>query len=139
MTIKGYATPEGTAKYRERFAGRANQTHFRKASGLFLSSIGIGTYLGKPNDETDRSYTEAVTRAVELGANVIDSAANYRCQRSERAIGAALNDLFTAEKVSREELLICTRRTVDLHKGRIPRIRRASPARRPRLRRRAVC
>ncbi|MDX6709203.1 MAG: hypothetical protein QOH96_219 [Blastocatellia bacterium] len=125
MTINGYATPEGTLKYRERFAGRANQTHFRKASGLFLSSIGIGTYLGKPNDETDRRYTEAVTRAVELGANVIDSAANYRCQRSERAIGAALHDLFTAEKVSREELLICTKGGYLAFDGQAPRDVRA--------------
>ena len=36
---------------------------------------------------------EAVTRAVELGANVIDTAANYRFQRSERSIGAALRQL----------------------------------------------
>ncbi len=125
MTIKGYATPEGTAKYRERFAGRANQTHFRKASRLFLSSIGIGTYLGKPNDETDRRYTEAVTRAVELGANVIDSAANYRCQRSEHAIGAALHDLFAAGKVSREELLICTKGGYLAFDGQAPRDVRA--------------
>ena len=32
-------------------------------------------------------------RAVELGGNVIDTAANYRFQRSERSIGAALTEL----------------------------------------------
>jgi len=34
--------------------------------------------------------------AAELGCNVIDSAINYRFQRSERAIGAALKQLFDA-------------------------------------------
>ena len=36
-------------------------------------------------------------RAVELGANVIDTAANYRFQRSERSIGGALNELAGAD------------------------------------------
>ena len=47
-------------------------------------------------------------RAVELGANVIDTAANYRFQRSERLIGAALAELRERE-FAREELLICTK------------------------------
>ena len=46
--------------------------------------IGIGTYLGEWNEATDERYCEAVERAVELGVNVIDSASNYRFQRSER-------------------------------------------------------
>ena len=32
------------------------------------------------DEETDRRYSEAIVRAVELGANVIDTAANYRFQ-----------------------------------------------------------
>ena len=58
-----------------------------------MSSIGVGTYLGQPDEQTDQRYTEAVVRAVELGVNVIDTAANYRFQRSERSIGAALTEL----------------------------------------------
>ena len=108
MTINGYATSEGTARYRERFADRAAAGHFREAQGLRLSSIGIGTYLGQPDEDTDRRYAEAVTRAVELGVNVIDTAANYRFQRSERSIGAALTDLQT-RGFAREELVICTK------------------------------
>src|SRR2546423_1125291 len=60
-----------------------------------------------PNS-TDRAYTEAIARAVELGANVIDTAANYRFQRSERAIGDALREL-TSNGFTREEILICTK------------------------------
>lgn len=72
-----------------------------------LSSIGIGTYLGHPDAATDKNYTEAVVRAVQLGANVIDTAANYRFQRSERSIGDALQTL--ANEQGRDELVICTK------------------------------
>jgi aryl-alcohol dehydrogenase-like predicted oxidoreductase len=108
VTIKGCATPEGTLQYRARFRDRAAGGHFRQARGLQFSSIGIGSYLGNPDEDTDRRYTGAVIRAVELGVNVIDTAANYRFQRSERSIGAALADL-QARGFDREELVICTK------------------------------
>src|SRR3954447_25323742 len=74
-----------------------------------LSSIGIGTYLGNADDATDLNYTRAIVRAVQLGVNVIDSAANYRFQRSERSIGEALKELTTEHGIAREELVICTK------------------------------
>jgi len=108
MPINGCATPQGTARYRERFKENAATEHFRQAQGLWLSAIGVGTYLGDANEETDGRYTEAVVRAVELGANVIDTAANYRFQRSERSIGAALSELVR-RGFGREEIVICTK------------------------------
>jgi aryl-alcohol dehydrogenase-like predicted oxidoreductase len=102
------ATPEGTARYSERFADRAARDHFRQQQQLTLSSIGIGTYLGNPDTATDVSYTNAVVRSVQLGCNVIDSAANYRFQRSERSIGDALKKLGE-QGFAREELVICTK------------------------------
>jgi aryl-alcohol dehydrogenase-like predicted oxidoreductase len=99
------ATPEGTTRYRERFPDR----DFRVQHGLVLSSIGIGTYLGNADEATDAAYTRSVVRAVQLGVNVIDSAANYRFQRSERSIGAALKILDTEHGIAREELVICTK------------------------------
>lgn len=98
------ATLEGTGRYRERFPDR----DFREQHGLWLSSIGIGTYLGNPDEATDERYTRAVVRAVQLGVNVIDTAANYRFQRSERSIGKALQQL-NEQGVTREELVICTK------------------------------
>lgn len=89
-----YATSEGTARYIARFAGRVAEGHFRQAQGLWVSSIGLGSYLGNPDEATDRAYVEAVKRAVRLGCNVIDTAINYRFQRSERAIGQALRELL---------------------------------------------
>lgn len=108
MSLSGYATTEGTLRYRERLSQRAAKNHFRTQHGLDISSIGLGTYLGRPDDETDRRYVEAIIRAVQLGANVIDSAANYRFQRSERSIGRALEQLAEIG-YSRDEILVCTK------------------------------
>ncbi|HEV7682145.1 MAG TPA: aldo/keto reductase [Pyrinomonadaceae bacterium] len=108
MTQPNCATLEGTNRYRERFKDRAAANHFRQQQNLWLSSIGIGTYLGNADDETDARYTAAISRAVRLGANVIDAAANYRFQRSERAIGKALQQLME-DGFSRDELVICTK------------------------------
>ena len=107
MTTPTSATLEGTTHYRKRFKDSA-ANHFREQQNLWLSSIGIGTYLGNGDDETDRRYTATVARAVEMGANVIDTAANYRFQRSERAIGKALGQL-TEKGFSRDEIVICTK------------------------------
>lgn len=109
MSLQGHATSEGTARYRDRFQGTAAEHHFRFEQELQISSIGLGTYLGKAVEEADRSYTEAVERAVELGANVIDTAANYRFQRSERAVGEALKRLAGGGAFSREEIVVCTK------------------------------
>ena len=77
--------------------------------GLVLSPIGIGTYLGNADEATDANYVRAIVRAVQLGVNVIDSAANYRFQRSERSIGTALQTLASEHGIARDELVICTK------------------------------
>jgi aryl-alcohol dehydrogenase-like predicted oxidoreductase len=102
------ATKEGTARYAQRFAGRAANGHFRDAHRMFVSSLGIGTYLGQPDERTDEGYTAAVIAAVESGINFVDSAINYRFQRSERSIGAALAQLY-AKGFEREEIVLCTK------------------------------
>src|SRR2546423_6731912 len=102
------ATLDGTARYRDRFKDVAAEDHFRQAQNLWLSSIGIGTYLGEADDETDARYAESVATAVDTGANVIDTAANYRFQRSERSIGAALKELLE-RGFARDEIVVCTK------------------------------
>jgi len=106
--MPSFATPEGTARYATRFAGRAADGHFRQRHGLSFSSIGMGTYLGQHDAPTDQSYTEAVVAAVNSGVNVLDSAINYRFQRSERSIGAALRRLL-ADGFLRDEIIFCTK------------------------------
>jgi aryl-alcohol dehydrogenase-like predicted oxidoreductase len=102
------ATREGTAHYIQRFSGIAAPGHFREAQNLSVSSLGVGTYLGQPDDKTDGTYAASVMAAVENGINVIDTAINYRFQRSERCIGSALKQL--AQKgFSRDEFILCTK------------------------------
>jgi aryl-alcohol dehydrogenase-like predicted oxidoreductase len=108
MLIPGFATAEGTARFRERFAARM-PGHIRETHGLWMSSIGIGTYLGEPTAAYDARYREAITQAVSMGVNVIDSAINYRHQRSERAIGQALAALIASGEVQRDEVVLATK------------------------------
>lgn len=109
MPITGSATLEATAHYRDRFRGKAAENHFRNEQNLWLSSIGIGTYLGNADDTTDADYTDAIVRAVELSVNVIDTSSNYRFQRSERSVGKALNELTAHRGFERSEIVICTK------------------------------
>ncbi len=102
------ATPEGTKAYAAKFAGHAAEGHFREAEELTLSSLGAGTYLGQPNENMDAGYAAALVAAVESGINVIDSAINYRFQRSERSVGTAVKVLAN-KGFGREEVVVCTK------------------------------
>ena len=108
MNLPGCASAEGTDRYRKRFEGRLAADHFRQSQTLWMSSIGLGTYLGNNDAETDQLYHDAVVRAVESGCNVIDTAINYRHQRSERSIGTALKEL-ARKGYQREEIVIATK------------------------------
>lgn len=112
MAMDGCATVEGTSRYRERMvaAGLAHEGHFREGpEGLTLSSIGLGTYLGGHDAGTDALYLAAAKQAIAGGCNVIDSAINYRCQRSERVIGQALAEMIRDGICRRDEVLISTK------------------------------
>src|SRR5687768_3403113 len=97
----GGATREGTERYKNRWTGPPD--HFQEFQGLWVSSIGIGTYLGEMDEQTDRNYESSIARALQLGCNLIDTAINYRFQRSERNAGAALKKLIQEGTVSRDE------------------------------------
>lgn len=105
--MKNFATIDGTGKYRNRFA-IIPASHFHNFQQLTLSSIGLGTYLGNPDSPTDAHYKEAIRLAVTMGCNVIDSAINYRYQRSERSIGEAISSL-TQDGFDRSEIFISTK------------------------------
>lgn len=113
--LPGFATPEGTARYRDRFPQLRDPGHFRRrgnvpgAGELWLSSLGLGTYLGDTDDAADRRYTEAIELALRSGVNLLDAAINYRHQRSERNIGQALANLIASGDLARDEVVICTK------------------------------
>jgi aryl-alcohol dehydrogenase-like predicted oxidoreductase len=105
----GSATAAGTARFRERFGPRAGEGHFRRLGDLWLSSLGLGTYLGETDRRDDDLYTRAVVRVLEGGVNVLDSAINYRCQRSERNIGRALEGALDTGVIRRDEVVVATK------------------------------
>lgn len=107
--IQGFATPEGTARFASRFKGKLDPSHFRLKKNLSFSSIGIGSYLGDPDAATDAQYEEALELALLSGINVVDSAINYRAQRSERSFGKALRKLIEDKKIQRDEIILCTK------------------------------
>ena len=109
MKTQGFATAEGTARFKDRFKGKLAEGHFRESQGLWFSSLGAGSYLGESDEETDKLYQEALKAAIRSGVNVIDSAINYRCQRSERSFGKALGELMEAGEIKRDEIMVCTK------------------------------
>ena len=99
--ITGYATPEGTKKFAER-QHVTSQKNYKNIHNLTLSNVGIGTYLGNPDTETDYLVQDAVKKSILGGSNVIDSAINYRAQKAERSVGNAISQLIDKNDISRE-------------------------------------
>jgi aryl-alcohol dehydrogenase-like predicted oxidoreductase len=89
--------------YADRFPEFRAAGFYRQVREWTVSSLGIGTYLGPMDEAGDRAYTDALIAAGENGINFFDCAINYRHQRSERNIGAAL------KRLNRDELVICTK------------------------------
>jgi aryl-alcohol dehydrogenase-like predicted oxidoreductase len=105
------AAIEGSASaaYAARFAqGYAADFYRGGLAGNTLSSIGVGTYLGECTDADDAAYENAIATAIEEGVNLIDTAINYRCQRSERAVGRAVQRSVN-QGTPRDAIFICTK------------------------------
>ena len=113
-----------TYKGTKRFAQRAKanndipQRNFRKPllpqydelGPLHLSTVGLGTYLGLPDDAADFDVYNAAKLLVNSGGvNVLDTAINYRCQKAERALGAALRTLIGKYGIQRDELFVASK------------------------------
>jgi len=107
-----FASKEGTKEYMEKAISQSyiHPQHFNEVEELFLSSMGLGTYLGNPTPEVDQQVEDAVTKCLRSGAvNVIDTAINYRFQRAEQSIGKALKSLFNSGEFSRDQIFISTK------------------------------
>src|SRR6267378_1344866 len=107
--ISGFATSEGTARFVSRFPAQAAANFYRDAQGIEVSSIGLGSYLGEMDEATDRGYRESVVEAIRGGLNFLDTSLNYRQQRSELSIGAALGDLLRRGELKRDEFVVSTK------------------------------
>jgi aryl-alcohol dehydrogenase-like predicted oxidoreductase len=98
-------TADGGWRYHDRWSDEFARTYFRRLGDAPVSSIGVGTYLGDPTDAVDDGYHDAIVTALESGCNVIDTAINYRAQRSERVVGEAVRDA----DVDRDEVFVATK------------------------------
>src|SRR5476651_1232986 len=103
------ATAEGTLRFAQAQPAARHANYHQTRDGLWASSVGIGTYLGPPDDATDAAYQQALSAALSLGCNVIDCAINYRFQRSERAVGAWLARSMADGSMRRDEVIIATK------------------------------
>lgn len=78
--------------------------------GLKISTIGIGSYVGDPDDRTDFELYNAVKQSVLSGGlNHIDTAPNYRYMKSEKTIGKVLTVLQNKYDIDREQLFVTSK------------------------------
>jgi aryl-alcohol dehydrogenase-like predicted oxidoreductase len=103
------ATTAGTRRVTER--DPVTRADFRRVflRRLTVSALGVGTYLGDCTDDEDEAYARTLRAAIALGINLVDTASNYRCQRSERIVGRTLDALFGSGDARRDELIVCTK------------------------------
>ena len=106
--IQGCASPAGTLNFSKKNKD-VKLENFRKAQNLTLSNVGIGTYLGNPDDQTDQLVINAIKKSILSGINVIDTAINYRAQKAERSVGKAISELIQEGKINRNEIFISTK------------------------------
>jgi len=108
--VEGHATVVGTRRFQERFAETQRDHFYRPIAGeTLVSSLGLGTYLGDCDDAEDARYTSTTRAALDRGVNLLDTAINYRCQRSERAIGQAVRTSIATGAIKRDEVVVCTK------------------------------
>ena len=106
--ISGFATPEGTKNFMTEH-NDIPEKNFNLFQDLSLSNVGIGTYLGNPDSDTDNMVKNAVKKSILAGINIIDTAINYRAQKAERSVGQAISELVNENKISRDEIFISTK------------------------------
>jgi aryl-alcohol dehydrogenase-like predicted oxidoreductase len=77
---------------------------------LKISILGIGTYMGDPDDYTDFLMYDAIkTSVLSGGINHIDTAPNYRYKKSENTVGRILATLDNKYGITRDQLFLTTK------------------------------
>ncbi len=103
------ANTTGTRRLAQRTAGEREDFYRTFPRKLSVSALGAGSYLGDCTDAEDERYRTALREAISVGVNLVDTASNYRCQRSERVVGQAVVEAIAAGEVRRDEVLVCTK------------------------------
>ncbi len=69
-------------------------------------SVGLGSHLGASTDAADAALADALTAGIDAGIDLLDTAVNYRDQRSERVLGRVLGRYGAARRAA---LTLCTK------------------------------
>ena len=108
----GIATAEGFQKFRLR-GPEVPASFFREingSEGLSVGSVSLGTRMGGLNSQTDLEQFNAIIDCVISGSvNLLDTAINFRHQKSERNIARALRYLSEQRRITRDQLFIATK------------------------------
>ncbi|MEK7357217.1 MAG: aldo/keto reductase, partial [Bdellovibrionota bacterium] len=73
---------------------------------LTVSRVGFGCYRVH---EFEPDHREALKSALLSGVNLIDTSTNYTDGSAERLVGDITRELFDAEQLEREEIVIVTK------------------------------
>ena len=106
MTIIGHASPQGTARFRERHANLSQTFKPLGKTGLVCSPVGFGSYRV---DVRVKEHQAAFAKALRMGVNLIDTSANYADGNSERLVGETLKMLIETDEINRDEIIIVTK------------------------------
>ncbi|HYM19369.1 MAG TPA: aldo/keto reductase [Candidatus Kapabacteria bacterium] len=104
--IPGFATTEGTARFRGKSGNISQDFNALGRTGLFVSQVGFGTYRC---DVRILEHKTALAKAIRLGVNLIDSSANYADGNAERLIGEVLSAMIEVKEIAREEIVVVTK------------------------------
>lgn len=108
--IPGHATAAATQAYAKKQGRACAEGHYSDflETGMQLSSIGVGTFPGVATDEIDGQVTGIVSRALQSGLNVIDTATHYRYGRASRVVGRSVREALAAG-VPREAMFLVSK------------------------------
>jgi len=102
--IKGFATPEGTRSYGQRYS--ALNYNELNSTGLLASQVGFGCYR---LDLTVVEHGKSLRKSLLSGVNLIDTSSNYGDGGSEELIGTVLKNLVSSEDISRESVVVVSK------------------------------
>lgn len=108
MSIPGYATPEATINFAEKFKNGFSENAYRTfgRTNLMISKIGFGTYRCLQNND---AHFQALQSAIQKGCNIIDSSANYTDGKSESLISDVMNQEIVWGKSQRKEIVLVSK------------------------------
>ncbi len=103
----GFATPEGTARFQNRFASPYPFVwRSLGKTGLCVGAFGFGGYRIHNRQE---SYQDALLKAVAGGCNLIDTSSNYGDGGSEILVGSVIQRLSHEYSIGRDEIVVVTK------------------------------